>query len=211
MIIIRRVILSSKIVILSLPFIFGIIALAWADSIKSINNAANQETIMKKKGPGRGPIRSSKNRNIRFYKGYSYSDYGAIIGDIRPDVDFLKTLEEKKKSGLRDSLDKIIYSYEFSKDAWKDKFLTFRDIAETKSSNSGSGQSVLKPYPNGNKYFEEVRILETFKLLQSKREELFKEIFMGFRFSFAPMSGHVSLEMNVTPASETGTGIIIPF
>jgi hypothetical protein len=211
MIIKGRVILSSKIVILSLPFIFGIIAQAWADSIKSINNAANQETIMKKKGLAKGPIRSSKNRNIRFYKGISYSDYGAIIGDIRPDVNFLKTLEEKKNPRLRDSLDKVIYSYEFFKDAWKDKFLTFRGIAEAKSSNSGSDQSVPKPYPNGNKYFEEGRILTTFKLLQSKREELLKEVSMGFRFSFEPMSGHMFLEMNVTPASETGTGIIIPF
>ena len=78
-------ILSLKIVILSLPFIFGIIAQAWADSVKSINDAANQETIMKmdenkgviqkKKGPAKRPIRSSKNRNIRFYKGISYSQH----------------------------------------------------------------------------------------------------------------------------------------
>ncbi len=258
MIIKRPAILSLKIVIVSLPFILGAIAQAWADLVKSINNTANQEIIMKmdenkgviqkKNALAKGPIRSSKNRNIRFYKGISYSDYGAIMGGIRPDVNpvrnsrgalnptgiilksnpaigetaewrgiisdgvnFVKTLEEKKKPRLRDSLDKVIYSCEFSKDVWKDKFLTFRGIAEAKSSNSGSDHSVLKPYPNGNKYFEEGRILTTFKLLQSKREELFKEVSMGFRFSFQPMSGHMFLEMNVTPASETGRGIIIPF
>ena len=220
MIIKRPAILSLKIVILSLPFIFGIIAQAWADSVKSINDAANQETIMKmdenkgviqkKKGPAKGPIRSSKNRNIRFYKGISYSDYGVIMGDIRPDVNFVKTLEEKKKSRLRDSLDKVIFSYDFAQNGWRNRFPSFMGVAEAKSSDPDVSQTVLGSYPTGSRHLEEGRILETFKLPQFKRENISKEIFMGFRFSFNPVSGYVFLEMNAIP-SEKGPGLIIPF
>lgn len=211
----------NKVAILLGLFIFGITAQVRADLVKSINNAANQETIMKmdenkvvmqkKQGPPKEPINSLKKTKARFPSDISYSDYGAIMDGNKLDVNFLKTLEERKKPRLTDSLNKVIYSFQFSRDAWKDKFLTFREVTETRSPNSDFGQSILKPYPNGNKYFEEGRIPATYKLLQSKREELFKEIFMGFRFSFAPMSGHLFLEMNVTPSSEIGPGIIIPF
>lgn len=47
MIIRKVVILSLKIVILSLLFIFGIMTQVWADSVHSLNHPVNQETIMK--------------------------------------------------------------------------------------------------------------------------------------------------------------------
>ena len=212
----------KKVSILFSLFIFGFATHAWPDSVKSVNNAANQLTIMKmdenrgviqkKKGPTKEPIRSLKNRSIRFYKeGISYSDYGAIMGDIRPDVNFVKTLEENKKRPLPGALDKAIHFHGFSQESLKDKLSMPREIPETKSSNSEIGQSHFKPYPNGNRYFEEDRGLATLKLLQPKREEPFSEIFMGFRFSFTPLSGHMFLDLNVTPSPETRTGIIIPF
>jgi hypothetical protein len=109
---------------------------------------------------------------------------------------------------LTEYLDKIIFPYDFVHSAWKDKI--FMGVAEAKSSNPDVRQPNFGPYRPGNNYFEEKRILETFKHLQFKREELSKEIFMGFRFSFNPVSGHVFLEMNAIP-SEKGPGLIIPF
>ena len=220
--IIRKVaILSLKIVILSLLFIFGITAQVWADSVKSINNAANQLTIIKidenevviqkKKELTKEPTKSSKKRKARFPPVMPYSDYGAIMGTAKMEVNFLKASKEKKRSPLTECSDKIIFSYDFVQNGWRNHFPSFMGVAEAKSSNPDIRQPNFGPYPPGNNYFKERRILETFKHLQFKREELSKELFMGFRFSFNPMSGHMFFEINVTPPSETGTGIIIPF
>jgi hypothetical protein len=164
-------------------FIFGINTQGWANPVKSMQITANQITTMK----------MDENKI-------------AICKKIEATRESVKTRPQ-----LIDSLDKVIFSYEFTQNAWRDKFLSFREFAEIKSPNIDLGQSALKPYVDGNKYFEEGRILKTFKLLQSKRDELFKVIFMGFRLSFAPTSGHMFLEMNVTPSTEKGPGVIIPF
>ena len=208
----------NKVAILLGLFIFGITAQVWADSVKSINNAANQETIMKmdenkrsiqkKEGHAKNAVQSSKKHQTRSQPSISYTDYGLIMGNDRPDLNFLKASKEKKRSPLTEYLDKIIFSYDFVHSAWKDKI--FMGVAEAKSSNPDIHQPNFGSYPPGNNYFEEKRILETFKHLQFKREELSKEIFMGFRFSFNPVSGHVFLEMNAIP-SEKGPGLIIPF
>ena len=210
-----------KVAILLILFIFGIITQVWANPVKSINNAANQEMIMKmdenkvgiqkKTEVAKESVKSLKKRQVRSQSSIPYTDYGAIMGSVKSEINFLRTPEQKKRPLLADSLDKLVFSYEFKQNVWRDKFLSSREITEAKFQNSDSGQAILRPYPSGNKYFEEGRIPETFKLLQSKREELFKEIFMGFRFSFNPMSEHMFLEMNVTPSSEIGPGIIISF
>lgn len=210
-----------KVAILLILFIFGIITQVWANPVKSINNAANQEMIMKmdenkgaiqkKKGHAKDAIKSSEKRQTRFQPSIPHTDDGLIIGTPELDVNFLRAVKEKKRSPLTECLDKVIFLYDYVQDIWRDKFPNFMGLAEAKSSNPDLRQSPLGSYPNGNKYFEEGRILATFKLLQSKREELFKEIFMGFRFSFNPMSEHMFLEMNVTPSSEIGPGIIISF
>jgi hypothetical protein len=215
----RRMMINKVAILLTL-FIFGIIPRVWADSVKSINNSADQVKTMKidenkaliekKAKPARASTQPSKNRKGGFQSGIPYTNDG-IIGNTRLDVNFLKTLEEDRNHQLRGSLDKAIYSNEFSQGVWRDKFLNLQEIGEFKSPASGSGQSNPKPYPNGNKNPDRGGMLATFKLLQSGREELFKEIFMGLRFSFSPMSRHMFLEMNVTPSSEGGPGIIIPF
>lgn len=212
---------AIKVAILLTLFIFAIFIQVWANPIKSMNDAANQVTIMKmdknkdviqkKIGSAKEPIKSLKKSKTRSQSAIPYTDYGAILGSTKVDVNFLKALEEKKRSQWVGSLDKVIYSYPFPQNLWRDKFFSFCEVTETKSSNSDFSQSILKRYPDVNKYFEEGRILETFKLLQSKKEEIFKEICMGFRFSFSPVSGHMFIEMNVTPSSEKGPGIIIPF
>ena len=210
----------TKISILLTLFIFGITIHAWGDPVKSIDHGANRKMIMKvdenkaslrkKTKLGKEPIKSLKEGEAKFQSGNSFMDNGAIINSIKVDVNFLKALEEKKKPRLRESLGKVICSYEVSQDAWRTKFLAFGEVTDTKFSNSDFRRSVLKSYPNGNDYFDEAR-KTIFKLLQSRREETFREISMGFRFSFNPVRGHMFLEMNVAPSPEIGPGIIIPF
>jgi hypothetical protein len=221
MVIKRPAILSLEIVILSFLCILGITSQAWAGSVKSIDNGANQGRIVKmdanatllqkKKGPAKEPIKQSKNRNIRFYKGISYSDYGAIIGDTKLNINFLKAVEEKKGSRLTEWLHKIISSYDFVENVWKDKPSYFVGAAEARSSNPENSHSHLGSYSPGNRYVEERRAPDTLKLLQPKKEELFREIFMGLRFSFTPLSGHMFLDLSATPSPETGTGILVRF
>ena len=218
--IIKKVdILSVKIVSLSFLFIFGVITEIGADPINSINKAANQETTMKmeeneiairkKTIPVKNPNESLKKRKAKLQSGTSHTDDGALMIRKKFDVNFLKIAEEKTKPFLIEPLDKVIYSYKFSQDAGREKFLTFQEVTKTNYLNSDNGQFILRPYQN--KYLEEERTSATLKLLQSKKGEIFKEIFLGFRFSFNPMSRHNFLEMNVAPSFEKGPGIIIPF
>jgi len=210
-----------KIAILLPLFIFGEITQVCADTVKSVKNTAHQETtikmdenrvaIQKKTGSTRGPEKTVTNRKGRFQLVIPYTDYGAIMDSTKFEIKFLKTLEEKKRPLLKDFLDKVIYSYEFDQNAWRDKLLSFREGTETQSINSDFGQSILKSYPNENKDFSEGGLLATFKLLQSKRPEIFKEIFIGLRFSFDPMSGNMFLEVDLTPSSKKRSGFIIPF
>jgi len=192
-----------KVAILLTLFIFGMIARTWCDPVKSINGAAiqlttikmdeNEAVMQKKTEPAKESTEWLKKSQTKFR-----------------DVNFLRTLEEKKRSQWVESSDKLIYSREFLENAWRKKFFSSRQVRETKSSSSDFGQSILKPYPDGNGYFEEGKILTTLRLLKSK-EEIFKEIFMGFYFSFDLTNGRVLLEMNVTPSSEKRSGFIIRF
>jgi len=190
-----------KVAILLTLFIFGMIVRAWCDPVKSINGAAIQLTTMK----------MDENRAVPQKKTVPAKESAEWFKKSQAklrDVNFLRTLEEKKKSQWVESSDKVIYSREFLENAWRNKFFSPRQVRETKSSRSDFGQSILKPYSDENGYFEEGKILKTLKLLQSKEETL-KEIFMGFRFSFDLTNGHVFLEMNVTPSPEKRSGLAI--
>jgi hypothetical protein len=210
----------EKISILSTIVIFVMVIQVEADDVKSVKYTANRETIIKMdKNKGflqkrielaKTPVKSSK-KLIAGFQSAILHDCEATLDSTKLGVNFPKTLEEEKKLQLIDFLHKAIYSYEFFQDAWKDRSLSSRKINESKSSNSDFGQPILKPYPIGDKYFEEGNMLSTFRLLQSKREETFKEIFMGFRLSFDPKSTHMLVEINISPSSEKGPGVIIPF
>ena len=201
----------KQVAILLTLFTFGIITQVESNSVKSMNNVANQEmirkmdenkgAIQKKKGHAKDAIRSSEKRQTRFQPSIPHTDDGLTIGTPELDVNFLRAVGEKKRSSLTECLDKVIFSYDYVQDIWRDKFPNFIGLAEAESSNPDLRQSPLGSYPTGNKYFEEGRILETFKLLQFKREEILKEIFMGFCLSFDPTNGHIFLEMNVTSSS----------
>lgn len=218
--------MDAKIISILLTFfIFVTVSGTGADNVKSMKNTANQETIMKmdenkaavqkRKEPAREPGKPLKKLKARLQSTISYSvkDYGTLMGTAVLGADFLKALEERKKLRLTDSLHKVIYSFESLHDLWKDKFLSSREITQTDSPNSTFGQPISKPYlnPNGDQYFEEGKIRSTLRLLQFKREDIFNEIFMGFRFSFGPKSTPMLVEMNISPFPEKGPGLIIAF
>lgn len=207
--------------ILLFLFIFGITTQGYTDLVKSKKNTVNQETIMKidenrvalqEKTVGSiGPTKLLETKKAQSQLNIPYSDVGEIIVSSQFDVNFLKTLGEKKKTLFTEYLDKVIYFYGVPQNTRGEKFFNVKGVTEAKSSNPNDNPFHFGSYPPGNRYYEERRILETFKLLQLKREEISKEIVMGFRFSFNPVSGHMFLEMNVTPSFEKGSGFIIPF
>jgi hypothetical protein len=208
---------AIKVAILLTLFIFAIFIQVWANPVKSINDAANQETIMKmdenkgalqkKKSHAKEAVKSSKKSQVASQFGIQQTDDGFMMSRSKLDINYLKAVKE---SLLTDFLDKVIFSYDFAQKGWRNHFPGFMEVAEAKSSDPDVSQSVLRSYPTGSRHFEEGEILDTFKLLQFKRKDMSKEIFMGFRFSFNPVRGHLSLEMNAIP-SEKGPGLIIPF
>ncbi len=203
----------NKVAILLILFTFGIAAQSESNSIKSIETAANRCTVMKvdenkiilqeKRGSAVKPGMSMKKDKVGFPSDTFFKDHGTTLGNPKLDVNFLTAVQEKKNPLVKDLLDKVISPYKFPNDYWGDKFLGFSEFTETKPSNSNFNPSSLKLNPNGNKYFDEGRIQATFKLLQPKREEMIKEIFMGFYFSFIPMNGNMVLEMNLTSSSSS--------
>jgi len=192
-----------RVSILLTLFIFGMIIHAWCDPVKSINGAAIQLTAVKmdeNKAALQKKTEPAKESAEWFKK-----------SQAKPrDVNFLRTLEEKKRWQWVEPSDYIFCSRKFLENVWRNKFLSPPQRRETKSSISDSGQSILKPYPDEDGYSEEGKILTALKLHQSK-EEILKEIFMGFRFSFDLTHGHVLLEMNVTPSSDKRSGLTIRF
>lgn len=210
---------AIKVAILLTLFIFAIFIQVWANPVKSINDAANQETIMKmdenkgalqkKKSQAKETVKSSKKSQVTSQFGIQQTDDGFMMSRSKLDINYLKAAKAKK-SLLTDLLDKVIFSYDFAQKGWRNHFPSFMEVAEAKSSDLDVSQSVLRSYPTGSRHFEEEKILDTFKLLQFKRKDISKEIFMGFRFSFNPVRGHLFLEMNAIP-SEKGPGLIIPF
>jgi len=195
--------LLTKVAILLTLFIFAMIDRAWCDPVKSVNKAAIQLTTMK----------MDENKAVMQEKtdlAKKSTEWSKKSQANFSDINLLRTPEEKKRPQWVESQDKLIYSREVLENAWRNRFFSSRQVTEPKSSTQDSGQSILKPNQDGNGYFEEGRILTTLRLLQSK-EETFKEIFMGFRFSVDLTYGHVLLEMNVTPSSEKRSGFIIRF
>lgn len=205
--------------ILLFLFIFGMAIQGYAASIKSKENTVNQEITMKidankvalqkKAGTVKSPIKTSEKHASEFQPNLLYKDRWWVSDDAK--LNFLKILEEKRKTRLEDYLEKIDYSDGFFQNVPGEKILRAGSFTTAKSSNSDVAPSPWELYLPKNKYLDERRILETFKFLQFKREELYKEIFMGFHLSFKPLSAHLFLEMNATPSFGKGQTLIIPF
>lgn len=219
--------MTDKIISILLTFfIFVIVNQAGANDVKSTKNTANQDTIIKMDGnraglqkkmePAEEPATSLKKLKPGFQSAIAYSvaNHGPITGSrTKLRVNFLRVLEQKKRLHLSDSLHKVIYSYEFFQDPRRDRSLRFRATDDTHSPDSTFDRTapnrVLDPY--GEKYFEDGKIQSTLKLLQSKREEIFNEIFVGFRFSFGAKNTHTPPEMRISPSFGKGAGFTIAF
>jgi hypothetical protein len=198
----KKMVLRRVSILLTL-FIFGMIVHGWCDSVKSINGAAIQLTAMKM-DENKPALQKKEEPTVESSEWFKKSQ-------AKPrNVSFLRTLEERKRSQWVESSDSVFYSREFLENLWRNRFFSPVQARETKSSSSDLGQSILRPYPDEEGYLEGGKILTALKLHQS-REEILKEIFMGFRFSFDLTNGHVLLEMNVTPSSEKRSGLTIRF
>ncbi len=203
---------AKQISILLFLSIFATTTYAWSAPDKLMNNAANGGTAMKiheNKGalqkkwkPASKPIKSSKKRNTKSQLALSRPDDRPITGGVKKDVDFLKAVEEKKRTRWI-ALDQSSSPSEFLPRNLHCEVLSSREALPSESS--------LKPFPGVSQYFEGGTKLETLRRLESRKEEVLREIFMGLRFSFPPVSRHVVLEMNVAPHSEKAYGVFIPF
>ena len=191
----------KKVSILLTLFIFGSFVRAWSDPVKSIKDAAVQVTTMKM---GKNNVVKEKRAELtKESAGWMKSSQ-----DRLRDIDFVRILEEKKRSQWVESSDEVISAHEFSENVWANKSSSLLQAREIKSSSFDSRKSILNSYPDINSSFEQGEILKTLKLLQSK-EETFKQIFMGFSFSFDLTGGRMSLGVNVTPPAETRSGLMI--
>ncbi len=202
----------KRISILLILSFFETTTYVWGAPEKLVNNAANGVTAMKmhenkgvlqEKGkPASKPIKSSEKRKTKSRSALSRQDDRPITEGIKKDVDFRKAVEEKKRTRWI-ALDQSISSSEHLPRNLHCEVLSSR---ESPASDSSS-----KPFPGVRQYLEAGTKLETLWRLESRKEEVLKEIFMGLRFSFPPVTRHVVLEMNVAPHSEKAHGLIIPF
>jgi len=193
----------TKVSILLILSIFGMIVRAWCDPVKSIYGAAVQLTTMKV-----DENKAAMLKNTEIAK--KSPEWSKKSQSGLRECTFLRTPEEKKRFQWLESMERVIYSREFSENVWRNKLSKTLHATETKSSISDSGQSPLKANPDENGSFQQAKTFTKLKLLQS-REETFKEVFMGICFSFDLTNGHVFLEMNVTPSTEKRSGFSIRF
>ena len=195
----------KKIVISLLLFIFCAAIQAWADTVKTLNRTVYQGSIIKM--DENEAIKTQQKNNDSFQSDNFSKNDEIAIGNSESKVNLLlESQEGKERSKLIDSIDKVISRYKIDQNVWRNEFLE----CQPKSQNSEFGQSTLKPYPDGNEDFEKGG-LTTFKLLNSKRTEIFTEIFMLFHFLFNPKGEHMFLEISSIPFSEKGRGLFIPF
>jgi len=207
-------------------FIFVTVNQARADDVKSMENTINRDTVIKMDENRVGVLKRTelvgesttfqKKPKARFQSTVSYLNlnHGTITGSkTKLRFNFLRVLEQEKKLHLSESLQKVIYSFQFLQDPWSDRFLHTRETNDTNSSASNFGQAAPNPYlnPDRERYFEDGKIQSTLKLLQLKKEEIFNEVFVGFRFSFGGKTTHTLPEMRISPSLEKGAGLIIAF
>ena len=169
----------------------------------------NKGTLQKKKGHVKTTAKSSGKSQNRSPKMIPYVDYGAMMGKPILSLNFIKAVEEKKRSSWAECLDRVTSSYAIARHASRNNLFNFMGNAEAQPSKPEPNPSLWGALSKENKYLGDSGVLEKFKLLQPKKEDLFKEISMGFRLTINPVSGHVFIEMNVTPSDKVN-GFILP-
>jgi hypothetical protein len=126
-----------------------------------------------------------------------------------PEGTLSQSPKTKVKFGLIETLEKIFSIYKFAEPGWRYRFLDSPRFKETKPLNSEYGPSTLNQYSKENRSLEEGGAKVTFELLQSKLKRT--EIFILFNLSFGPKTELIFLEMQVTPSSDKGVSLLIPF
>ncbi len=184
-------------------FIFASFNEALCDPVKSMEGAAvqvterkidkNKDVVQKNAAPAKKPAGWIKKNQTP-----------------RGDISFLRAREEMTRSLWVESPDKVISSREFLENVWKNHFFSPSHVREVKSSPPDSGRSASMSSRDGIGLSEGGNFLTTLRHLHSK-EQTFKEIFMGFRFSFDLTSRRVFLHMDVAPSTETPSGFMIRF
>ena len=212
---------TQKISILLTFFIFVMAIHVEANDINWVKYAANRDTYIKvyentgpiltRVEPAKKSIGSAEKIEAEFEPIMPFDSTEKPDSHHLRSMNCLKAFEKIKNFSLKDSLFKVISPYHFFHHVWKDRFLIPREMVGVKSLNSGLGQSIFNLYPNVDNHPGEAKILPTFKLLQSKGEETFKEIFMGVRLSLDPKSTDMLVEINISPTSDKGPGVTIPF
>jgi hypothetical protein len=185
----------NKIVILSVLLILVNISPIWADENESTGTPFDQNQSIQTEPPAH----------------QSFNDHQA---GVSPNT--LKSAELKKNSipiieSFNESLNQIKISLEIFQDFWKYQYAYLPSFVKSKSSNIEFGKFILKTLPNDRNYSEEKKTQDILKLLQTKHENNFKEIFLGLRFSLETSSGQIDLEMSVTPSFDNHQGLAISF
>ena len=101
---------AIKVAILLTLFIFAIFIQVWANPVKSINDAANQETIMKmdenkgtlqkKKSPAKEAVKSSKKSQVRSQFGIQQTDDGVMMSRYQARYKLFKSCEGKEEVSI---------------------------------------------------------------------------------------------------------------
>lgn len=198
--------------ILSFLFIFAMAPYAGCDSDQSVRDGTHRIRTMKM-DVNRDAFRQKKNSKLSPTK-RSPAPVGKLEGKTAPavikrDMDFLKGVEEKKRAEwiYRDhGLD----SREFSQRCARELFAS-GGVHDTRFFNAGFDDAPHQPLSTSRQYFVGATKLEALKHLDPRKEERLREIFMGLRFSFAPTSRHMVLEMNLNHPFSENRGLTIPF
>jgi hypothetical protein len=105
-------------------------------------------------------------------------------------------------------ISRVMTYYDFVHQTLRDKLQDLHTVKESNSLNPDFGPSIWGFDPAGGKSLEGGRAV-TFEIIQSRFRR--KEMFMSLHLAFNPRAELVFLEMQLTPSSEKGINLLIPF
>jgi hypothetical protein len=169
----------------------------------------NGGVIQKKGGSVRPPIKTSKKHETGFHSFVNHKDAWWTIDHVK--LNFIKMQKEKMYTPFVHPWDMMIFSYTFFQSIREDKPFSHQNVTDKSTVSAGSGPIILKSFSDENKYYGGEGWMTTYKLLEAKRREILKEIFVGFHLSFDMKNRHLLFDISATPETEKRSGIIIPF
>jgi hypothetical protein len=121
----------------------------------------------------------------------------------------LGNLKINNKIKLIESLDRLFPLFKIDEKARRYKIFDFWGVHGIKSRDVDPTPFISILDVNSNKYVEDEGPQILFELLQSKIKRT--EIFLLFHLSFNPITDQMFLEMQLTPSSEKGIDLLLPF